>query len=255
MIQLSLYQNVLWTLDVQFAGRTRRFFFDTGAGVSCIAQALAAEEELDTWGRISGFRMSGRRMDMARCDNVTLAIGGRTFHHESMGIVDFAGLLPPDWPATDGIIALSTLAEQAFTLDFTEHTLSFENDQSLTERTETMQPLSIRLARVAGGLSLGVFVAVDVGGRYAWFELDTGNTGPAIVAPHIARELGWPQAKHEEEERVGALRTLRLYGAAEVRTATVVRDIIYDGNLGRSFFDGTSLCFDLKRGRLWYGTR
>jgi hypothetical protein len=52
-------------------GQSGTFLFDTGEGVSSFSPAFAEKTGCRPWGRISGFRMSGERLDNKHCDNIT----------------------------------------------------------------------------------------------------------------------------------------------------------------------------------------
>ncbi len=52
-------------------GQPGTFMFDSGQGVSSFSPAFAAKVGCRPWGRTTGFRMSGERLDNQHCDNIT----------------------------------------------------------------------------------------------------------------------------------------------------------------------------------------
>ena len=106
--------------------------------------------------------------------------------------------------------------------------------------------LRIGMARSGGGLALEVFVAARAAPGLLWLQLDSGNTGPAILAPHAAALLGVPD---EPDAPV----PIDLPDLGPTTLSVVVGEIIYDGNLGQAFLEGRALALDLARGRAWIG--
>jgi hypothetical protein len=196
--------------------------------------------------------MSGERIDMPRCANVAIDLGGGVVVHGEAGVLDLASLLPPGWAPLDGVISLATLEHVPFTLDLPQEALVLETASSLAERIARMRPLMIRDARPGGGAALDVFVAIDAEPGPLWLILDTGNIDRTILAPHAARALG-----HEVVDDA-APRTeleapidLPVSSLGAVPTAAVVMPILYDGNLGVVALERYVLTFDLARDRAW----
>ena len=85
-------------------------------------------------------------------------------------------------------------------------------------------------------------------GGKRWLELDSGNTGPAILAPPTAAALG--ADADTLMDAPGAV-VLDLPGAGRVTTQAVVKDVVIDGNLGLAFLEGKTLALDLAAERVW----
>jgi hypothetical protein len=107
--------------------------------------------------------------------------------------------------------------------------------------------LQARIARQAAGAALDVFVAIE--GRHGplWFELDSGNVAPVLIAPHAFAELGFsPPA-------AGATASVELpvRGLGTVKCDIVSKELIYDGLLNAEFCSRFALTFDLQGGRVW----
>jgi hypothetical protein len=242
--RMDRYQGLLWSAPVRVAGRERRFLFDLGAGVTSLDARLAAELGLREVGRVEGRRMTGAKLDLALVEPVDLEIGGRRVHAAAPGRIDFSSLLPADWPAVDGVLGLDVLERVPFTADFAQDRLELGTTGDLAG----VAPTPVRLHRQIAGTSLVVLVPVGPPGAEAWFELDNSNTGPVLVSPATAARLGIAAT-------AGAAQTVDLDvgGVGRVRGPALVRELIYDGNLGRTFVDGRRIAFDLAAERVWIG--
>ena len=64
-----------------------------------------------------------------------------------------------------------------------------------------------------------------------------------LLSPAAAARLGLPPSA----ERA----TLEVRGLASFTTPILVRDLVLDGNLGRTFVDGRTFAFDLAAGAVW----
>jgi hypothetical protein len=245
-VPLVRYQDVLWAIDVRAAGRDGLFLLDTGAGHTCLDAALAAEAGCETFGRLTGHRMTGERVDLDRTDGIVVRIGSCELPAETVAVTDIAGFLPPDWPRVSGAVGLDLFADRPVTMDFGAGLLHLETEESLAARVADLAPLRIGLARSGGGLALEVFVAARAAPGLLWLQVDSGNTGPAILAPHAAALLG------VSEEPDGPV-SIDLPDLGPTPLEVVVKEIIYDGSLGQGFLAGRALALDLARGRAWVG--
>ena len=66
------------------------------------------------------------------------------------------------------------------------------------------------------------------------------------LAPHAVERLGWEPGEGEAKGRV-----LDLEGYGPFCTDVVVKDVIYDGNLGATFFEGRTVTLDVREPRAW----
>ena len=80
-----------------------------------------------------------------------------------------------------------------------------------------------------------------------WFELDSGNVAPVLLAPHAFRELGQDPIPNTES------RTLRLDipGLGPIDRIVTGKEMIYDGLLNAQFFLDYVVTMDLANGRVW----
>lgn len=244
-IPLTPYLVKLATVHVSVAGHEGTFLFDTGEGVSSITPEFAAKIGCKPWGQITGFQMSGNRLDSPRCDNVTFDASGRHFNAPSVGVGDINRFLPPGAQRLDGSLGLDIFAGQAITLE-PQKQLVVESAHSLAARVKNAHEIKIRLVRDAEGLALNAAAAVETPQGQAWMELDTGNTGTLIVGNHIAPlvglqpDLSTPTPVH-----------MTLTGGVPVDAPARTRDIIMDGNLGTPFLKNWNLTLDLAHSRAW----
>ena len=226
-------------------GKPGIFLFDTGEGVSSFSPSFAEKIGCHPWGRISGFRMSGERLDNAHCDNITFDLSGQKLLAPVVSTVDIMKFLGPDVSPVDGSLGLDLFAHQAITI-IPRKAIVLESPSSLAERVRTARELPIRIVRDVEGIALSVDGAVRTPGGLAWMELDSGNGGSLVVANHIAPLLGLPsdmttaQPSHFE-----------LANGITVEGTTRTRDLIMDGNIGAQFLNDWVLTLDLEHGRAW----
>jgi len=237
------------TVEVTVAGETGQFLFDTGGGISVISPALAEKAGCTPFAQITGFRLTGERLTMPRCDDLAITIDGETLAVPSAGIFDLAPLLPPDGPRIEGLISLDVLAARPFTLELEAGRLTLETPESLAARIATAIELPIQFHRQAGGISLTVMAGVPTAGGDLWMQLDSGSVAPVLLAKTSADPLGLDPDIERQPLRLvlrgGDGREI----AAEVQTR--VRDMIIDGNIGAPVMKDWIMTFDLAEGRLW----
>jgi hypothetical protein len=247
VVPLSDYFRVLQTLDVSVAGRRMPFLFDTAGGDTLLTPALAAELGCQPYGRITGFRHDGERLDLPRCGELALGIGGESLLVES-GVFDLMAMLPPGAPTLGGIVSLHTLGERAFTLDMSAKTLTLESPASLETRIAGMREVEVRRSTQGGGASIDLFLRVKAARGDLGLEIDSGNAAGLILSPHAVSQLGLaPPADAGGTVAVD----LDIAGYGMYRTQGAVKDTIYDGVLDACFLRAHQLTVDLKSGRAW----
>lgn len=237
------------TVEVTVAGETGQFLFDTGGGVSVISPALAEKAGCTPFAQITGFRLTGERLTMPRCDDLAIAIDGETLSVPSAGVFDLAPLLPPDGPRIEGLIALDVLAARPFTLELEAGRLTVETPESLAGRIATAIELPIQFHRQAGGISLTVMARVPTTRGALWMQLDSGSDGALLLAKTSAEPLGLDPDVERQPLRLALRGADGREIAAEVQAR--VRDMIIDGNIGAPVMKDWIMTFDLAQGRLW----
>lgn len=235
------------TMRAQVRGLEGVFLFDTGGGLSFVSPSFAKAIGCEPWGQITGFQLSGHRLDMQRCDGLRFEIGGQPFAKENAGVFDIMKFFPPNSPAVDGSIGLDVFDGKTVTLSLSEKKLILESPASLAERIPRGQEISIRLVREAEGAALAVVTAVSTSKGTAWMEIDSGNGGAFVIAKHIAPLLKMDLAKKEPQPV-----TLQLAGKIPIEgMARINENLIMDGNLGVGFLLKWDLTLDLAKGRAW----
>jgi len=237
----------MMTLRATVGGHEGSFVFDTGGGVTYISPAFAQTIGCKPWGQLSGFVLTGQRLDMQRCDDLTFNIDGRSFHAPIAGVFDLMKFMPANVPKIDGSIGLDLFAGRAVTLTLAERTLTVESAASLQQRIRTAKEVSVRLVRELEGIALAVVVGVVTPQGTAWMELDSGNGGAHVIAKHIA-----PLLNLKTDVKQPQPATFMLVGGVPVAGDARVNDtLIMDGNIGTRFMINWNVTFDLGKGRAW----
>ena len=223
------------------------FVFDTGGGISYLSPSFAQSIGCKPWGQLSGFVLTGQRLDMKRCDNLTFYIDRQPFSAPIAGIFDLMKFMPPDVPKIDGSIGLDVFADRAITLSLAERTLTVESTSSRNARIFQGREVPIRLVREVEGVALAVVVGVVTPEGTAWMEIDSGNGGANVVAAHIAPLLNLKTGmKEPQPARFNLAGGIPVTGEARVNET-----LIMDGNIGTRFLIDWNLTLDLARGRAW----
>lgn len=234
-------------LHAEIAGHSGLFLFDTGGGVTLLTPATAALSGCRLWGQVTGFRATGERMSMPRCDDARLTLGGQTFLAPTAAVLDLQRMMSPDMPTLSGVLALDLFAGRAITIRPLAHELVVETQASLRQRVLGAKEVPVRLVRDAEGLALTVDGAVLTPAGRAWMELDTGNGGPLLVDQHVAAPLGLAAASHDRQEA-----SFDLVGGVPVHSAVRVSNLILDGDIGSDTLSHWNITFDLVGGRTWF---
>jgi hypothetical protein len=246
IIELKEQAGANATVQVKIGDHTGVFLFDTGEGVTSITPEFAETLGCKPWGRISGFRMTGERLDMTRCDNLVLELGGLSFKAPIVGVFDLMRLLPDSPVRLSGGIGLDIFAGRALTLQSQRNRLIIESPASLAARISKAKEVPVRLVRDVEGVALAVDVGVPTSKGLAWMELDSGNGGTLVVAKHLAALFGLdPERKEPQPVK------FKLAGDILVEGLARTPDIIMDGNIGLVFLRHWDLTLDLGKGRAW----
>ena len=234
-------------LQAAIAGHRGLFLFDTGAGVTVVTPAAARLSGCRPWGRLTGFRATGQRLDTQRCDGLRLQIAGESFTSPIASVLDLAPLVGPGGPALSGLLALDAFANRAITIRPLAHEIVVETAASLTARTRSAREIAIRLVRDVEGVALSADAAVPTPSGQAWMELDVGNLGPILVGEHIA-----PLLKLAAGAAGRQTVHFSLSGGVPVQGPARVLNLIMDGDIGQSVLSHWDVTLDLAQGRAWF---
>ncbi len=245
VIPLETYLENHTAVHAMVGGQPGTFLFDTGEGVSSISPTMAQKIGRQPWGLITGFRMTGERLDLPHCDDVQFELAGQKLVAPQVGVLDIMKLLDPDAPPLDGTLGLDIFAGKVITI-IPRKSIVLESPASLAVRVANAKELPVRLVRDAGGVALTVAGAVQTSAGTAWMELDNGNNGGFAVANHIAPLLGLhPDAPKQEMVQLTLANGIKAQGLA------FTGNFIMDGNLGAPFLNQWILTLDLEKGRAW----
>lgn len=247
VIELDDYLGVLQVADVELGGNTLPFLFDTAGGATLLTPAVANAIGCEPFGRVTGFRHDGTRIDVPRCGKVDLHMGGLPLQAEA-GIFDLMALMPEGAPRLGGIVSLQTLGARAWTLDMQGRVLVLETPASLAQRIRGMREIQVRTATQGGGAGLDLFLKVEAPQGDLWLEVDSGNAVGLILSPHALAQLGL-EAPQDTGTKVPV--TLDISGFGRYTAPAIIKDTIYDGLLDAGFLKAHRLSVDPASGRAW----
>lgn len=246
-IALSPYLGVVWSFEAEVGGMRRTFLFDTGGGVTVITPETAKEIGCTPWGQITGFRMRGERVDMTRCNDVSLRSNGAMLTTPTAGVFDLSKLLPKDAPPLAGSVALDSFAGKVVTIDLAHRQIVLETPGSLKRRVASAREVKLRLAGEAAGQAVTPFLAVETPKGRVWMEVDTGSNSSVILGSHNADLFAMKADSKEPQMFRGEL-------AGDVTLAADdahAMPLVIDGNIGASILKTWILTLDLGHGRAW----
>ncbi|MFN2621965.1 MAG: aspartyl protease family protein [Chthoniobacterales bacterium] len=244
-IALEPYLKAQAVVHATVNGQPGTFLFDTGEGVSSFSPQFAKKIGCEPWGRTTGFRMSGERLDNEHCDNITFDFSGHAFVAPVVITIDIMKFLGPEVPPVDGALGLDLFAGRAITI-IPRKAIIVESRGSLEARVARARELPIRIVRDAEGVALALDGAVKTPKGTAWMELDSGNGGSFVVSNHIAPLIGL-----RADMAVPEPARFELANGIVVEGTTRTRDLIMDGNIGAQFLNNWILTLDLEHGRAW----
>ena len=233
-------------VQVVVDGKPGLFSFDTAGGHSIVSPAYAKAIGCEPWGQLVGYQMTGNRLSMPRCDDLSLNADGVALHVPIAGVLDVAPLAAKDAEPIEGLLALDAFAGRTITIDFAAGTLTIESPASASARVAGAQELPARLVRELGGVALAVTVEVPTRQGPLHFELDSGNGGTILVSKPYAALLGLdPDAPGPQRGAFDVAPGIQASGVV------FTPDLTIDGNLGMPFLKDWAVTMDLAAGRVW----
>jgi hypothetical protein len=217
-----------------------------GAGVDVLSSDLG-RRFVAINGKYVSLRLTGERVDLPIGAVVTLAVGGVRVDAPRVGI--WKGL---DGTGIDGLIAATAFRTSTTTFDFRNHQIVIEDAESFPERVRPDLRIPLVLQDDLG-IALALFARFDFGGgKTGLCEIDTGSQGITLDKT-FAASLGL----NPSGAATGRLATIGLIGAPQTALAgPEVRysDLIYDCDVGNSFWAGRSFTLDLPNRYIYVNT-
>ena len=246
-VALDDYLQVLQTVNIAVGGQSLPFLFDTAGGATLLTPTVADAIGCEPFGRVTGFRHDGNRIDMPRCSPVDLHLGSVPLRAEA-GVFDLMALLPQGAPKLGGLVSLQTLGARPWTLDLSSRTLTLETPTSLKQRTANMREIQVRPSTQGGGAGFDLFMKIDAPEGDLWLEIDSGNAAGLILSPHALVQLG---IEKPEGGDATVPVTLQISGFGTYSAPAIVKDTIYDGLLDARFLKAHRLSVDPATGKAW----
>lgn len=243
VLELSPYLHGIPSIKARVGSHQGTFIFDTAGGLSTLNSSFARSVGCSPWGRLTGHRMRGDRVDVSRCDGISFAFESAFTEPLTVGVWDFSFLLPPDAPSLSGILALDAFSKHAITIDLSAGKVIVESSETLPRRIASSVEIPMKLAREMSGFSLVPMVAVQAEKGVLWFELDSGSDAPLIVSPHAMSLLS---AGQEEQQSLG----FKL-GPFQVPAEVKQEELIIDGNIGAPIMRKFVFTLDIPNQRMW----
>lgn len=227
-----------------------RLLFDTGGGLTLLSPTSAASVRCVPYTRLTALRMSGERFDVDGCGPVRLAFDTLLVEPD-VGVFDLMTLLPDGLPPLDGLASLQTFTGHVVTIDLANNRMEVADSPDPRALVD-MSALPIRLSRPAAGAGLDVVVRIQGTHGPLWFELDSANLGPVIVADRALDQFNLSPQQVEALKRGETVDIgLPIDGLGRVVAAATAGDIIYDGVLNAAFLERAVIVLDLVRSLAW----
>lgn len=238
-------------VNLVVGGKSWPFLFDSGAGITIISPDIVKAIGCHPFGRLTGYTHAGTRIDLKQCGDITLT-NGRTTLYATAAVFNMEELIGGPTNLA-GVLALDAFRGKALTMDTGGNRLIVESSHSLKERIKTMKQIAFRQSAEGGGAALAAFVGIE-GVHRAWFELDTGDVGPTLIATHALEQLGLAPESVSVDPKTGPL-TLNVSGLGAVSVEAARKDMIIDGLVNAETLSHLIVTLDLKSGRAWAARR
>lgn len=217
-----------------------------GAGVDVLSTELGRRFVLVD-GKYVSLRLTGERADLPIGNVRTLAIGGVPLEAPRVGI--WSGL---DGTGIAGLISATAFRNIATTFDFRNHQIVIEDAQTFPERVRTAIRVSVVLQDDLG-IALGIFARFNFGGgKTGLCEIDTGSQGITIDRTFAASVGLNPSGG--SNVAIGSIALDGAPGTAVDQPVVSVGNLIYDCDVGNSFWAGRTLTLDLPDRRIYVAT-
>ncbi|MBV8067147.1 MAG: hypothetical protein JO113_04150 [Candidatus Eremiobacteraeota bacterium] len=217
-----------------------------GAGVDVLSSNLG-RQFVAVNGKYVSLRLTGERTDLPIGKVVTFAIGGVNIDAPHVGI--WSGL---DNSGVDGLISATAFRNVVSTFDFRNRQIVIEDAQTFPDRVrmETRVPLILQDDL---GIALALFARFDFGnGKTGLCEIDTGSQGITLDKTFAAAA-----GLNPNNVASGQISSIQILGAPQTRMASPAvkfADLIYDCDVGNSFWAGRTFTLDLPNRFIYVST-
>jgi hypothetical protein len=207
-----------------------------GAGVDVLSRNIG-QRYVRVNGKYVSLRLTGERVDLPIGQVNSLTIGGVPIEAPHVGI--WSGL---DGTGADGFISATAFRNIATTFDFHNNQIVIEDAQTFPERVR-IEPKVPVILQDDLGIALAVFARFDFGnGKTGLCEIDTGAQGITLDKT-FAQSIGLDASRAS-----GRISTIGLVGVPQTAMAGPLvqyGDLIYDCDVGNSFWSGRTFTLDL----------
>jgi hypothetical protein len=214
-----------------------------GAGVDVLSTELGRRFVV-VKGKYVSLRLTGERVDLPIGNVLTLALGAVHLDAPNVGI--WSGL---DGTGIGGLISATAFRNIATTFDFHDHQIIIEDAQTFPDRVRSAIRLPVILQDDLG-IALGIFARFDFGGgKTGLCEIDTGSQGITIDRT-FAASLGL-NPSGGSSVRVASISLDGARQTAVDQPVVSVGNLIYDCDVGNSFWEGRTFTLDLANLRIY----
>lgn len=217
-----------------------------GAGVDVLSSELG-RRFVTVNGKYVSLRLTGERVDLPVGKVVTLAIGGVNVDAPHVGI--WSGL---DGTGIGGLIAATAFRNVATTFDFRNRQIIIEDAQTFPDRVRPQVRIPLVLQDDLG-TALALFARFDFGaGRTGLCEIDTGSAGITLDKT-FAASVGL----NPTNAAAASIASIGLAGAPDTTMASPAvkfSDLIYDCDVGNTFWEGRTFTLDLPNRYVYVST-
>lgn len=217
-----------------------------GAGLDVLSSRLGRALVLVN-GKYVSLRLTGERTDLPIGKVVSWEIGGVNLDVPRVGI--WSGL---DGSGVEGLIAATAFRNIATTFDFRDHQIVIEDAQTFPDRVRPDVRIRLTLQDDLG-IALALFAPFDFGnGKTGLCEIDTGSQGITLDKTFAASAGLNPGGAG-----AGTLSSIELAGAPQTRVVSPpvkFSDLIYDCDVGNSFWAGRTFTLDLPNRFMYVST-
>jgi hypothetical protein len=238
VLALQPYFRDLKTVHVTTPAGRLTMLLDTGGGATLVTPEVAGRIGCQPFGRDVGYRMSGERVEFRRCESLSVSDGMWQRLVEPVAVFDVNGLLPPELPPLDGVLALDAFRGDVITIDWPAGALTVHAGEA-GQAALQQHGLPARIATGESGRFFSAFVPVAASRGRMWLLLDSGNLRGTLVDRHVVRD----GLLNLTESGDAALR-VGPRPAVDVRVESA--ELVIDGTLGTAYLLRGPVTLDLR---------